>query len=359
MLLIYDNDGSCDDVIALTYLLSCPWIKLAGITIAGTGSAHGARGASNFADLCFLLGMGNIPIAYGDDIQFDHDETHVVGAAFPEFLRQAVDNLLVGMSVPKNPAPQISKSAIQLMKTICETAEEKVIILSTGPLTNVAEFIHWFPNLTHKIGRVIMMGGAIDVPGNIGALDPNSRNTVAEWNILADPKSVQFVMASGLPFTLVPLDATNQVPMTQQFYASLASMQTPAVALIYKLLKNIVDSVGLEVFVGEYFLWDPLAAMICATEAIADFEIVCLKISIESAQISHAEQGIDGAAMVNVATKIKEPNRILDQLLESIRKKSFPLIAKNPTSLVSFFARANSNQAVKVNQVRKTSSASK
>lgn len=71
-----------------------------------------------------------------------------------------------------------------------------------------------------NVEMVYIMGGAIDVPGN---LLPDYGNTVAEWNIFIDPTAAKIVLRSGLPVTLVPLDATNCAPLNQAFYDRLAA----------------------------------------------------------------------------------------------------------------------------------------
>jgi inosine-uridine nucleoside N-ribohydrolase len=61
--------------------------------------------------------------------------------------------------------------------------------------------------------EVVIMGGAIRVPGNI--------TPAAELNILADPHAAQRVFRSGLPITLVPLDVTEKVFLDSQEALSL------------------------------------------------------------------------------------------------------------------------------------------
>src|SRR5690349_12574671 len=70
--LIYDTDAAYDDAIALIYLAHQPNVLIEGVTIAGTGEAHGLQGAINMADLCYLLGKPAIPIAYGRDTSYDN-----------------------------------------------------------------------------------------------------------------------------------------------------------------------------------------------------------------------------------------------------------------------------------------------
>ena len=70
------------------------------------------------------------------------------------------------------------------------------------------------------------MGGALEVPGNVHAYCPQLPNKTAEWNFYIDPTSTAEVIESGTPVTLVPLDATNAVPVTPDFVNRLKDRQT-------------------------------------------------------------------------------------------------------------------------------------
>jgi purine nucleosidase len=52
------------------------------------------------------------------------------------------------------------------------------------------------------VGRIVAMGGAVDVPGNV--------TPTAEFNMFVDPEAAHRVLAAGLPLEVVPLDATRQ-----------------------------------------------------------------------------------------------------------------------------------------------------
>jgi inosine-uridine nucleoside N-ribohydrolase len=315
MKIIFDNDAANDDVIALVYLASHPDITIEGITIAATGEAHALSGARNTADVCYLLGKGNIPIAYGSEIPCD---AH--GKPFPDRIRNLVDNLLDGMNMPEHPNPIITNSAVELIKEILESSNEKITILATGPLTNIAEFVQKHSNLIKKIEKIVIMGGAVNVAGNIQDIDPDSTNTVAEWNIYADPKAAQIVFGSSIPITLVPLDTTNQVPMSLEFYNSLGRQLQPGLKLIFQLLKIIVDKLGMDLFLDDYYLWDPLAAMICCNPQIALMEEMPILQNLETAQTECVKKNTDGSSIITVATQIIEPKLILDKFINEIKK---------------------------------------
>src|SRR5215470_6577093 len=76
-------------------------------------------------------------------------------------------------------------------------------IVALGPLTNLAMAVERDAGAIHGVGRVVAMGGAVDVAGNV---TPD-----AEFNAHVDPEALARVLAAGVALDLVPLDATQQV----------------------------------------------------------------------------------------------------------------------------------------------------
>ena len=77
------------------------------------------------------------------------------------------------------------------------------VIIALGPLTNVARAIQREPRLASWIKEVVVMGGAVEVGGNV--------TPYAEFNIYNDPHAANVVFDSGVPVTLVGLDVCKQV----------------------------------------------------------------------------------------------------------------------------------------------------
>jgi pyrimidine-specific ribonucleoside hydrolase len=123
-----------------------------------------------------------------------------------------------------------------------------------------------YPQVLPKIARLVVMGGAIDVPGNVYDVDSNYLNKVAEWNIFLDPLGAKIVFESGVPITLVPLDASQFVPMDREFYNRFAAAATtPASRFVHDALTADLSFV----ISNEFFFWDPLAAAILVDPSLA------------------------------------------------------------------------------------------
>jgi len=84
---------------------------------------------------------------------------------------------------------------------------ERLTLIALGPLTNVARALERDPAAVRAIGRIVVMGGAVDVPGNTEA--------DAEFNIHVDPDAARLVIEAALPVDLVPLDATRQAVLSR------------------------------------------------------------------------------------------------------------------------------------------------
>jgi inosine-uridine nucleoside N-ribohydrolase len=66
-------------------------------------------------------------------------------------------------------------------------------------LTNVAEVLQRTPALVKKLAMIYIMGGAVEVPGNIADSGAGIYNHMAEWNMYVDPHAAQVVLAAGAP----------------------------------------------------------------------------------------------------------------------------------------------------------------
>ena len=84
-------------------------------------------------------------------------------------------------------------------------SRDDLVLVATGPLTNVATALARDPKLARRLRRLVLMGGAIGL-GNV--------TPAAEFNIAADPEAARAVFDSGLPITMVPLEVTHQALAT-------------------------------------------------------------------------------------------------------------------------------------------------
>lgn len=249
--LIIDTDAGSDDILAIAYLLSHPSVHVDGITIAN-GLAHVDAGARNLAKLVEVSGRQNVPVFAGRPTPLRDN------AEFPRDWRKLADDL-PGVKLPASSRPPSPKPAADFLIEHLRDKKHVVSILALGPLTNLAEALKREPSISQSIERIVIMGGAINVPGNLGdggAFQTN--NKTAEWNIFVDPLAARLVFRSHIPILLVPLDATNKVPIDLAF---LSEFKARAVSPLGQVAAQVLEA-DRESIVGKYFFaWDPLAAV--------------------------------------------------------------------------------------------------
>ncbi|KLO15916.1 nucleoside hydrolase [Schizopora paradoxa] len=99
-------------------------------------------------------------------------------------------------------------------KSKSDSESEKVTIVSTGPMTNIALFVSVYPDLLQHVEQFVFMGGGVGI-GN--------RSAVAEYNILCDPEAAQIVLNAPVKKTMIPLNVTHTAIVTSEIHARLLS----------------------------------------------------------------------------------------------------------------------------------------
>lgn len=282
---VIDTDMAADDWLAIVYLLGRPGVDVRAITVSGTGEAHCAAGSENALNLAALAGRPGIPVACGPQTPLAGERT------FPAEWRGAVDSLF-GISLPDNPNPLSGLDAPQLLAQTAAQADGQLQVITLGPLTNVALALQADPQLADELSGIVIMGGAVDVAGN-------APGDAAEWNLYVDPLAAQQVLSSGAAVTLVPLDATNAVPVTMDFYRALKKERSTALAE-FALRVLAVQEENLRS--GTYYFWDPLAAAIAVEGDLGGYEPMTLQVVTEGDASGQTQRDAQGAAVRVVVT---------------------------------------------------------
>jgi pyrimidine-specific ribonucleoside hydrolase len=247
--IIVDDDGSPDGMVALLFFLNNPKFDVRAVTIS-CGEAHPDLFAPHVQQLLAGLGRTDIPVGVGRSTPLEGNNV------FPEPWRQASDNFW-GIALPEASVSQEPAKAAELIVETINNSPQPVMVFVSGNHTNLAEALRLEPGIIQRIHGVYIMGGSIYVPGNIESDWPSIHNSVAEWNIWADPLAASEVFSSGLPLHLIPLDATQQVVWTRSDLPGWTSSNSPEGVLAGKLLGWMLDSWSPQ---GVY-IWDLVAAV--------------------------------------------------------------------------------------------------
>lgn len=296
--LVVDTDLAADDLVALLFLLSSPDADVRAITVSGTGEVRCPQGLEVAARLLAVTGDEDVPVACGRSDPLDGD------AAFPDEWRDATD-AAYGLPLPEAEAAGDPGGAVELLSQ--HLGDGGVTLLTLGPLTNVAEAFRAEPDLADEVGSVVVMGGAVRTAGNVhGEGIPPS---TAEWNMYVDPTAAAEVVASGAPVVLVPLDATDQAPVTMDFVDVLqANAETDAARLVAQLFAE-----NPMVPAGEAFFWDPLAAAVASGSDVVRTEAdVITVVTAEGRDLGRTLRSDDGHP---VAVAVEVDTAAFEELL--------------------------------------------
>lgn len=273
---IFDTDMDFDDAAALAYLCQQHkqgTIELSAVTVANDGAGMPGNAIRHARCVLAECGLSDIPVADGSD----------TGAhPAPPELQFAIDAILEGTfaTCTEDTAPS-SISAAELIVQTIRDSRRPVVLLTTGPLSNVAAALDLDasthrrgPPISRRVHRMYVMGGAVSVSGNLFGSALEGFDNSQEFNIWVDPAGAQqaFDELRANTVELVPLDATNHVPVTAEFVDSLrASQETPEAGLVVRIVDQPITQFGISM--GAFFWWDPLAAVAAAGDACTvDFE---------------------------------------------------------------------------------------
>jgi purine nucleosidase len=182
---LIDTDTASDDAVALIMALRAPDVEVAAITVvAGNVPLEQAtRNAIYTAELCgsavpVYAGAARPLLREYQHAQWFHGHDGLGDQGYPPPKRRqepkhAVDAFIEVVS--KNPG---------------------IVVVTLGPLTNVALALARAPEICNNVSRCVVMGGNACTEGNV--------TPAAEYNMWVDPEAARMVMRSRLPIELVP-----------------------------------------------------------------------------------------------------------------------------------------------------------
>lgn len=197
------------------------------------------------------------------------------------------------------------EGAVDLMLAAARRHGRALTLIALGPLTNLALAVGADPSAMRGIGRVVAMGGAVDVPGNV--------TSDAEFNIHVDPDAAARVITAGVPLDLVPLDATRQAVLSR---AALEAALTAAPTRIAERVRRFTARSFRVDETRGMTLHDPLAVGLAADPSLARWETARVEIGRDG-QTRRAE----GAPNVRIARTVDAP-RFLRAFLEALCRAS-------------------------------------
>jgi purine nucleosidase len=194
---VFICDPGIDDMLALMVLVGSSRPPVAVVATAGNCSAEQAY--RNTVSIMALLGL-DVPVGIG--------AAQGLAAPYPDMGDPYYGDDGIGLISSELPlVASESRDGLPLIEGA---------VLATCPMTALAiAFEHEQP-----VTKVMWMGGAVADGGNM--------TPTAEFNAWMDPEAADEILASELPLTMIPLDITRQVSLTEDDLATLSNKGEPA-----------------------------------------------------------------------------------------------------------------------------------
>jgi purine nucleosidase len=184
--LLIDTDPGVDDALALLMAFDSPHHDVVALTIAA-GNVGLAHTVANALKLCEVAAM-DVPVYPGCAAPLLHpapDASYVHG-------RDGFGD--IGYA-PATKQAETEHAALAMIR-LSHAHAGKLVVCMLGPLTNLAVALKLDPTLPQRVGRMVVMGGAVTGQGNT--------TPTAEFNIGFDPEAAHLVFdAFALAGTVV------------------------------------------------------------------------------------------------------------------------------------------------------------
>lgn len=198
----------------------------------------------------------------------------------------------LGVRLPEPRSHASLAPADQVIVNTVSAAPNEITLVALGPLTNVASALTIEPRLVEWTREIVVMGGAVEVPGNV---TPH-----AEFNVYNDPEAAAIVLSSGAPVTLVGLDVCDQTVVTREDLPWVPGASKTA-ALANRVLGNWFKR---QVDRDSYNLCDPLALVAALEPSLLTYWSAEVSVELEDMKRRGKTTARYGAGAVRVAVGV-------------------------------------------------------
>lgn len=257
--IIIDTDPGHDDALAIMLIEKSRLFDIQAITtVAGNSTIQNTTNNARY--ILDLIGS-TAPLYSGASAPLKREliQANVHGSGG-----------LAGATITKQ--ERLTGDAVDRIIEIVKNNSDQVSILALGPLTNLAKAFLKDESIIPLIQEIIMMGGAITVPGN--------KNRVAEFNIFADPDAADIIFRTDVKKTLIPLDACNDIFLALDDFEQLKG--SPLYEPIRSMMVYYINGIlAFEKTTGA-IMYDPLAAYFLINPSAYVTEPMDIKVETQS-----------------------------------------------------------------------------
>lgn len=214
--MIIDTDTASDDAVALVLALRDPRVEVLGITVV-VGNVEVDKGVQNALYTAEMCGV-EVPVYRGADRPLIHD----FEVAYNVHGKDGMGD--IGLPLTGR-APE-EMHGVDAIIAMAHAHPGEAILVTLGPLTNLALALRKDPAIATLFKKVVVMGGTGDHLGNA--------TPATEFNIWVDPEAAAIVFAAGLPLTMVGWDVSRK-------YATFFEDDVAALSAVSPLGKYCMD----------------------------------------------------------------------------------------------------------------------
>ncbi len=287
---ILDCDPGHDDTLAILLAHANPELDLLAVTTVG-GNQTLEKVTQNARKVMTVAGIRNTLLAAGADRPLVHE------LKTAEYIHG--ESGLDGYDFPSPTVPVDKRHAVDLIIELLHT-HDKITLIPTAPLTNIALALRKDPSIIPKIEEIVLMGGS-DSRGNVSPL--------AEFNISIDAEAADIVFRSGVPLTMVGLNLTHQAKATPQVIERIRALNNEVARMAAGLIDFFASAYRNHFHIDAPPNHDPCAVARVINPAIVKSEFVNVVIETKGsytygATVCDMDRISGRPANCNVATRL-------------------------------------------------------
>ena len=301
--LLLDTDPGIDDAMAFHYCCAHPSIELVGMSTI-FGNVYTRQATRNALVLCDQVGL-DIPVSHGAE------KPLTISPNPPAHFVHGDEGLgdLPAQTPKRKPDP---RPAVAMLADVIRTHPGEITLAPIGPLTNIAQLISYDPKLVAQVKKLVIMGGAVDCPGNV--------TPYAEANIWNDPHAADQVFAADWAIDLIGLDVTTQVHCTPDDFARLAQAAPRIGGFIKRIADFYIRFYSKEIGETACLLHDPTALITITDPAAFGFEEIPLGVVGDGKEIGATRRDASGSRRPVRVAKQVDSARVRNNFLDVCAK---------------------------------------
>lgn len=275
--LIIDTDIGTyyDDAFAVLLATRSPEVELLGVTTVYGDTAlrsRIARKVLNIAgrkDVPVFTGVGN-PLSGKHPLMFGFEGQNILS------------------DEDKNLKSSDEHAVNFIINTVMKHPGE-VSVVTLGALSNLAVAYTLEPRIARNLKELIIMGGVV-----VPIVDAKGvrRSPIEEYNLNNDTTAAEIVFRSGMPITVVPIDVTLRVPLSEGQVSKINQSSDPVAALVSRILAvwpkqeyQIYLTVGIPTEHTGLWLHDPLTVAVVYDKSLVEITAINLAVEFSSTVI--------------------------------------------------------------------------